>query len=437
MEKSDLFGSTFDCTCGRRHHIEPREVIYAPDAPERLAAACASLTAGRRVAVLMDVRTRAAAGADVAQAFADAGWQVGELLVEDPAEGVSPRCDDVTRRELVGRLDRPDLVCPVGGGVINDMGKWIAMDHSLPYVCFATAASMNGYASSNISPTIDGVKRLVYGRAPVIVASAPDVLRDAPGELTASGLGDVLAKSVSSADWYLNHLLFGDYYCERSVGLIAEIEPMYLEHPEAIRDRQPEAIAALFQALLLTGAAMTMAETSSPSSGAEHLIGHCLDMMSSVDGAPHDLHGRQVGLGTIIASELYRRVLAVESPEFAEPAEAIDTPFWGRIAHEVEAEYVEKIPRLGAAREKLSKGGEWDKLRQALGAMVRPPERTRDCLAAAGGAYRAEHIGCPSKRLLAALTHAHEIRSRFTVLDLARLTGVLPAAAQEILEQWS
>ena len=437
MEKSDLFGSTFDCTCGRRHHIEPREVIYAPDAPERLAAACASLTAGRRVAVLMDVRTRAAAGADVAQAFADAGWQVGELLVEDPAEGVSPRCDDVTRRELEGRLDRPDLVCPVGGGVINDMGKWIAMDHSLPYVCFATAASMNGYASSNISPTIDGVKRLVYGRAPVIVASAPDVLQEAPGELTASGLGDVLAKSVSSADWYANHLLFGDFYCPRSVALVEDIEPMYLDHPAELAGGEGEAVEALFAALLLTGVAMTMAETSSPSSGAEHLIGHCLDMMSSVDGAPHDLHGRQVGLGTIIASELYRRVLVVESPEFAEPAEAIDTPFWGRIAHEVEAEYVEKIPRLGAAREKLSKGGEWDRLRQALGAMVRPPERTRDCLAAAGGAYRAEHIGCPPDRLLAALTHAHEIRSRFTVLDLARLTGVLPAAAQEILEQWS
>ena len=437
MERSELFGSTFDCTCGRRHHIEPAEVIYRADAPERLAAACASVTSGRRVAVLMDVRTRAAAGADVAGAFAGAGWQVAELLVEDPAEGLSPRCDDLTRRDLEGRLGRPELICPVGSGVINDLGKWIAMDHSLPYVCFATAASMNGYASSNISPTIEGVKRLVYGRAPVIVASAPGVLAEAPYELTASGLGDVLAKSVSSADWCANHLLFGDFYCPRSVGLIEDIEPMYLDHPADLAARKPPAVEALFDALLLTGVAMTMAETSSPSSGGEHLIGHCLDMMSSVDGAAHDLHGRQVGVGTIIASELYRRVLAIESPEFAEPAGGIDTPFWGRIAPEVEAEYVQKIPRLNSAREKLSRGDEWDKLREALGAMVRPPQRTRDCLAAAGAACRAEHIACPPERLLAALTHAHEIRSRFTVLDLAALTGILPAAAQEILEQWS
>ena len=47
---------------------------------------------------------------------------------------------------------------------------------------------------------------------------------------------------------------------------------------------------------------MTMAETSAPASGGEHLISHSLDMMSSIDGQPHDLHGRQVGIGTILAA---------------------------------------------------------------------------------------------------------------------------------------
>jgi len=45
---------------------------------------------------------------------------------------------------------------------------------------------------------------------------------------------------------------------------------------------------ALFHGLLLTGIAMTMAETSSPASGGEHLVSHTLDMMSSLDGVPHD-----------------------------------------------------------------------------------------------------------------------------------------------------
>ena len=59
--------------------------------------------------------------------------------------------------------------------------------------------------------------------------------------MTASGLGDLLAKSVSSTDWRLNHLLFGDYYCARSVGLIDEIEPLYLNNPRGVKGGEPGA----------------------------------------------------------------------------------------------------------------------------------------------------------------------------------------------------
>ena len=187
MKAADLFGKTFECTCGKTHHIEPRQVIYGDGAADALPASCADLTAGRSVAVLMDARTARAAGHDVVAAFARQGWRVSEVLVPDPHGGGSPVCDDVTRAALDGPVGPADLICPAGSGVLNDLGKWIAMDRGLPYVCFATAASMNGYASSNIAPTIDGVKRLVYGRAPAVVASDPAVLAAAPGELTASG----------------------------------------------------------------------------------------------------------------------------------------------------------------------------------------------------------------------------------------------------------
>jgi len=436
MENMDLFGKTFECTCGRTHTIVPGEVVYADDALAQLPAVCARVTDGRNVAMLMDARTRAAAGAAAAETLSGAGWNVTVLLVDDPAGG-SPVCDDHTMDALAPRLGAPELVVPVGGGVMNDLGKWIAMDRDLPYVAVATAASMNGYASSNIAPTVDGVKRLVYGRAPQAIVASPAVLLDAPYRLTASGLGDVLAKSVSSADWYLNHLLFGDYYCRRSVGLIAEIESLYFDRPEDLRDGKPAAMEALFAALLLTGVAMTMAETSSPASGGEHLIGHSLDMMSSLDGAGHDLHGRQVGIGTVLASELYRRVLAVESPAFVAPVEAVDRAFWGPLADVVEAEYVQKIPRLHQAVEKLSAGSTWDEIRSALSAMVRTPESIRDCLVRAGAACRAADIGCSRERLTCALIHGRQMRPRFTVLDLAALLGLLPAAAGEIVEAFA
>ena len=433
----NIFGRTFLCECGRTHKVEPREILYARGAAEQLPNLCARAASGRRVILLMDERTRAVAGRDLGRILAGSGWRVSELIVPDSSKGRSPVCDDLTKDALAARTGEADLFVSVGSGVLTDLTRWLALERALPFVSFATAASMNGYASASIAGTVRGVKGLIYARAPAAVAADPAIIENAPFELTASGLGDVLAKSVSTADWRLNELLFGDYYCAYSVSLIAEIEPLYAEHPEQIKARAPKAMEALFDALLLTGVSMNMAGTSAPCSGGEHMVSHTLDMMASLDGTEHDLHGRQVGVGTILASELYRRVLAVESPMFRAPLAEIDRPFWGRLADGVGAEYAGKSDRLGAAAQTLRQKDRWDVLRETLAPMLRTPEKLRDCLSRASAAHKAEQIKSTRERLLQAFLHGHEIRSRVTILDLARLVGIMPAAADEIVEQWS
>lgn len=435
MDVHAFFGSTFDCPCGRRHDILPRKVLVADDAIQRLPALCAELTPGRRAAVLMDVRTRAAAGQAAADALAPA-WQVQQLLIPDPPSG-TPVCDDLTRDALAAHLGPVDLIVPVGSGVICDLGKWLAFERCIPFLPVATAASMNGYTSGNVAATIDGVKSLFVCAPPPAVAACPRVLAAAPYELTTAGLGDVLAKSTSSADWLLNHVLFDDFYCQAAVDLIADIEPLYADHPADIAARRPAAMRALLDALLLTGSAMTMAGSSAPASGGEHLLSHTLDMMSTLDGRPHDLHGRQVGLGTVLCSEVYRRLLAVESPRFGPPCETIDARFWGRLADPIATLYAQKVPRLHQVAACLSTGSAWDDLRRRLAPVVRSPEKVSACLRTAGAAWRAEHIGCDRPRVLAAFTHAHQARARFTVLDLAHLLGLLPATAADAIGRWA
>jgi glycerol-1-phosphate dehydrogenase [NAD(P)+] len=432
-----IYGQTIECDCGKTHHIDPQRVIYEDAALTRLPRVLSECTTGRRAVVLMDTRTRDVAGKAAAALLRDADWEVSEIIVPDPAQGASPACDDHMHNWLLRQIEAADIILPVGSGVLSDLGKWIAFDLNLPYVCFATAASMNGYASANVAATIRGVKTLVRVRPPQTILSDPAILREAPYELTAAGLGDILAKSVSSADWRMNHFLFGDYYCERSVSLISEIEPLYMNHPEDVHERKPEAMAALFHGLLLTGVAMTMAESSAPASGGEHLLSHTLDMMSSLDGVPHDLHGRQVGIGTVLASEVYRRVINLGSPAFSRGSMDFDKESWGALGDEVERYQTQKGERLQTAIEILSQGDSWDRLREEVKPLLRSPDQVRNCLKRAGAAFRAEDIGCSRERLLCALLHAHEIRSRFTVLDLARLVGVLPQAAAEIVEEWS
>jgi len=432
-----IYGASFACECGRHHTITPEAVVFADDAIERLPSVCARVVAGRSAVVIFDARTREIAGASVAAGLERAGFAVDRLLLEDPGAGEDPVCDDRTHDALLPRVRGVDLVVPVGSGVINDLGKWLAHDVQVPFVTFATAASMNGYTSANVAPTIAGVKSLVRAQPPVVALSTPAVIAGAPHRMTVSGLGDVLAKSVSSTDWRMNHRLFGDYWCARSVGLVAGLEPLYLDHPEGIRDGEPGAIAAMFDALMLTGVAMTMVGSSAPASGGEHLISHSLDMMSSVDHVPHDFHGRQVGIGTILTAALYERALAIESPTWHRPPSAVDRGLWGPLADEVAEQYAQKADRLGQARAMLEQGDAWDRLRAELSDMVRAPATIHGCLKAAGGAVTAAEILCDRERLHTAFVHAHEIRSRFTILDLAWLLGLMPTAARELIEQWA
>jgi len=441
---NSVFQATLRSVCGAAAlDLDPRDVIYAADAVSQIAEVCDSALARhmaansgrqatRRVSVLADGRTQAVAGDAAAEILRRAGWQVSILIVPDPSGGM-PVCDDLTRDALAARLGEPQLILAVGSGVINDLGKWLAAERGLPYVVLATAASMTGYASANVAPAVRGVKTLVRGRAPAAILSNPAILCGAPYEMTAAGLGDAVAKIVSSADWRLNNFLFGDEYLPEVVGLASAVEPLYLDRPEALRALEPLAIEALFAALNLIGVSQTLARTSAPASGGEHLISHALDMISSLDGRPHDLHGRQVGVGSILAAELYSRALAIESPHFVAAPEQIDEPFWGRLAGPVAACYAEKQVRLRQARKVLAHGDAWDRLRQTLAPMLRPPETIRDCLSRAGAATTAADIRADRARLLSAFRHAHEIRPRFTILDLANLLGLLPRAAEEIV----
>jgi glycerol dehydrogenase-like iron-containing ADH family enzyme len=100
-------------------------------------------------------------------------------------------------------------------------------------------------------------------------------------------------------------------------------------------------------------------------------------------------------------------------------------------------EYSAKAERMRLAARKLAQPGEWDRIRADLAPLTRTPETIQRCLSRAGAASRAADIGISKEQLLGVLLHSHEIRSRFTILDLARLVGIMPKAAVEIVEQWA
>jgi glycerol-1-phosphate dehydrogenase [NAD(P)+] len=297
---------------------------------------------------------------------------------------------------------------------------------------------MNGYSSANVAPTVAGVKVLVEARPPVAVIAEPSVVERAPHEMTVAGFGDTIAKFQSNADWMMNHLLLGEYYCEFCAGIAAGLEPLYLDRPEEIRDGASDAVKGLFEALFWTGLAMTLVGTSAPASGGEHLLSHTLDMMAEVRGGAHDLHGRQVGVGTLLSAALYQRVLAIDHPVPKELPSGIDGEFWRArpVVTAVAKQYEAKKQHLGLVRRKIVEPQVWDPLRARLAAAVKSPETIQSWLRRAGGAVSMRDIGCSRERIRAAIMHMHEIRRRFTIVDLAWLAGVLPDAADDLIDEW-
>ena len=435
MNPEELLNKTFNCDCGRTHKVPTRKLIYSEDIFEQLPGMLGSLVEGRRVVLIADQRTFDIAGRHSLEALKDTGWSVHQIIVPDSGHG-SPICDDTTHNWLNEQFPPVDIALAIGSGVINDLTKWSAFDNDLPYAVVATAASMNGYTAANVAPTIKGVKTLIRARSPLAVFASPSVIINAPFELTAAGLGDVIAKPVSTADWLFNHIFCDEYFCRYCSEIINSLEPYYFNHPENIKTRQPATIEALLNALLYSGIAMTIIGTSAPASGGEHLLSHTLDMMSSIDGVAHDLHGRQVGIGTIFSAAIYERIFHVEIPKCHSYPSDIDSTFWGHLAENVRDQYNQKKPAIKNICEKLTDDQTWQTFLNSARQQVRSPEQIKNCLKTAGAAHTFADIKCSRERFLSAVLHMHEIRKRPTIFDLAWILGILPDSADEIIDKW-
>jgi len=431
----EILGRTFDCVCGRSHEVPVRHIVYSEGAIDSVPDILGGFATDRRAAVIADIRTWAVAGRRSAARLEEAGWLVTPLILPDTGHG-GPVCDDVTFARLKQQAGAVEVVLAVGCGVVNDLGKWLAFERGIPYAVVATAATMNGFAAANIAATLDGVKTVLFARAPVAVFAVPSIIRQAPYELTTAGLGDVLAKPVSTADWIMNHMFCGEHFCEYCSGMTGDLEGVCFDNPQAVRSTCPEAIEGLFKALVRSGIAMTVAGSSAPASGGEHMLSHTLDMMSGVDGMQHDLHGRQVGLGTIFACALYERIGAVEEPECVELPGDIDETFWGPLAPNVRSQYENKKPLMRKIRSQVLRRETWRDFRRMCVDRVRPAEQIKYCLAGAGAAHTFADIGCCRRRLRDAAVHMHEIRTRPTVIDLAWMLGIMPGAVDEIIDGW-
>ncbi len=397
--------------------------------------------------LVADPTTWRVAGAAVAASLERAGLPARVAIVPPEPGATAPVADDARVEAIQTRLG--ELGCSaavaVGAGTVNDIVKTAADSRGLPYGVVATAPSMNGYTSSLSALLRHGVKITRPCRPAVVCLFDLDVLAAAPYRMIASGLGDLLSKPVSSADWSLAQHLEGEAYPGRVRALMEAGSALLDGVAERLPGRDPAAVGRLCASLCLSGLAMGLAGPAAPSSGAEHLVSHYLDMTHFAWGEPHDLHGCQVGVATVAMAALYERLAGMSPAQIDVEGRVAALAPWtayralvrrrfGTLADAVVEHARRAHPdpeRLRARLTRLQR--HWEEILAEVATTLRPAADLRAELERAQAPATFAQIGVPRRRARRALVHSKDIRARYTILHLAADLGLLETWAKAVL----
>ncbi len=189
-----------------------------------------------------------------------------------------------------------DAVLGVGGGRALDVAKYVALLAGVRYLAVPTSLSNDGFCSPQVSLVLQGKRRSIQARMPVAVVVDTEVCRHAPISLWCAGVGDLVAKVTAVRDWKLAFHRAGTPVNDFAALLSDSSVLPFMAHPR----RDVEGVRHLATALMLNGIAMSIAGSSRPASGSEHLISHALD---EITHRPRS-HGLQVGLASYLVTHL-------------------------------------------------------------------------------------------------------------------------------------
>jgi glycerol-1-phosphate dehydrogenase [NAD(P)+] len=274
----------------------PREVIVGKGTLQRIPEVTKRLGLKGRALVMSDAICYDLAGKTVSDLLAEAGLSVDFLLVK------TMTAKDVSEVEKQIKDLKPQVLFAVGGGTIIDAAKVSSRSQNIPFISVPTTVSHDGIASPLASIKGSDKPYSVLAQAPLAIIADTEVIDKAPWRFVISGCGDVIAKFTAVKDWKLAHLERNEYYGEYAASLALMSAKLVAQNARLIVLRQDEGLRVLLEALISCGVAMSIAGSSRPCSGSEHLFSHALDIVNS----HHAMHGEQCGVGSILVAYLYK-----------------------------------------------------------------------------------------------------------------------------------
>ena len=391
--------------------------VIGPDALARIIAVVEQHVPGKNLLLVCDDLTWNAAGHLVLEKLGEEYKATRHSLGRD----IHPTL--ALAEEVIAVGGAYDALLAVGSGSINDITKYAAAQLKKPYICIATAASMNGYTSANASLLVDGYKQSLPAVAPIAVIADINVIAHAPRRLARSGLGDTLCRSTVEADMILSHYLLGTPYPKAIFDRLRAHESTLIPNAGKLTslDTDMAYFTALMEALLDGGDAMTEYGSSAVASQGEHMIANAAELMYGSD--IHSVrHGELVAVASVSVSKLQEHMLLGQPIVKSLPRNSSQflRLFGKHSADAVEAAYHKKLLNPEQAQKINSQMEEiWPRCKEAIQEILLPSTTLQRALTLAGTPTRAQDIRLDPERYQNILTYAHMTRERFSFLDLA------------------
>jgi glycerol-1-phosphate dehydrogenase [NAD(P)+] len=274
----------------------PREVIVGNGTIERVAEICLRLGFTKSTLIIAGPKTYDIAGKTVKALLEKEGLEVNTFLVE------SATVEDVEAVEEKIRRLKPQIVFGVGGGTKIDVAKLSSARQGAPFISVPTTASHDGIASPLSS--VKGFEKpySIVAQAPLAIIADTNIIMKAPWRSAVSGCGDVIAKFTAVKDWKLAHKEKHEYYGGYAASLALMSAKLVMQNADMIKPDNEEGLRVLLEALISCGVSMSIAGSSRPCSGSEHLFSHAFDVIRP----NHAMHGEKCGVGTIMMAYLYK-----------------------------------------------------------------------------------------------------------------------------------
>jgi len=421
MDLQKILRSLENCPCGRKHTFATRAVEIESGLTARAGEILSRADFPKNVLVVSDDSAMRAADG-VLESLAAAGFELKKLIFSDMRYA---RIEQV--REVEALLGDVDGVIAVGTGSVDDLCRVSSFEKKKRFCIFATAPSMDGFASDTAPIIENNFKTSWYVEQPEIILADTKILAAAPVELKAAGFGDMVAKYIGVLEWRIAHLLTDEYYCPAVADLTMQGVRKVIGEAAHVQEQNEAAAGSIMEGLILSGLGMKLAGCSRPASGAEHVLSHYWECYKIARGIWPEFHGKKVGVTTVLVSRLYHNI--AERVASVDPIP--DPTDWEQVKANFDPSQVPDVMKLNTPTitEELDLSrlkASWPEIRRLIRETLPTDEELIGCMKAAGAVTEPADVHVPRELVERGLRYHAYMRHRIYLTRLLPLLKLDP-----------